>query len=136
VSLLSGYRIMWIIALFDLPVVTKPERKRATEFRNFLLDQGFEMVQFSVYARFAASKEKAESISRRIGKAVPSSGKVDILFFTDKQYGQTMSFRGRTESPRPKNRNNLLCFKWIMPGFSETMQKKTLAKQSVSQGLS
>ena len=27
--MLSGYRLMWIIALFDLPVVTKAERKKA-----------------------------------------------------------------------------------------------------------
>ncbi len=78
---LSAYRIMWIMALFDLPVVTKPERKRATAFRNFLLDQGFEMVQFSVYARFTISKEKAEVITRKVGKAVPASGKVDIFVF-------------------------------------------------------
>src|SRR5690606_17027170 len=46
---LSGYRLMWMMAMFDLPVLTKPERKRAADFRKFLLDQGFEMVQFSVY---------------------------------------------------------------------------------------
>lgn len=50
--LLSGYRIMWLIAMFDLPVLTKPERKAATIFRNDLLDEGFEMVQLSVYYRW------------------------------------------------------------------------------------
>ena len=107
---LSGYRLMWVMALFDLPVVTKPERKRATAFRNFLLDQGFEMVQFSVYARFAAGRERAETLTRKIGAAVPSDGKVDILYFTDKQYEQIVSFRGKSAGPKPKRHEQLALF--------------------------
>ncbi len=107
---LSGYRLMWVMALFDLPVVTKAERKRATGFRNFLLDQGFEMVQFSVYARFAPGRERAEAITRMIGGAVPQDGKVDILFFTDKQYEQIVSFRGKPSGPKPRKPEQLALF--------------------------
>jgi CRISPR-associated protein Cas2 len=107
---LSGYRLMWVMALFDLPVVTKAERRRATQFRNFLLDQGFEMVQFSVYARFASARERAEAIARKIGAAVPQDGKVDILFFTDKQYEQIVSYRGKTAAPRPGRPEQLALF--------------------------
>lgn len=107
---LSGYRLMWVMTLFDLPVVTKPERKRATAFRNFLLDQGFEMVQFSVYARFASGRERAESITRKIGAAVPTDGKVDILYFTDKQYEQIVSYRGKSQGPRPIRPDQLALF--------------------------
>ena len=42
---------MWVIVMFDLPVVEKAERKAATDFRNALLDMGFEMSQFSVYLK-------------------------------------------------------------------------------------
>ena len=107
---LSGYRLMWVMALFDLPVVSKPERKRATGFRNFLLDQGFEMVQFSVYARFAPGRERAEAITRKIGSVVPQDGKVDVLFFTDKQYEQIVSFRGKPGGPMPKKPQQLALF--------------------------
>ena len=48
---------MWILVMFDLPTDTKPQRKAATAFRNFLLDEGFERSQFSVYARFVNGKE-------------------------------------------------------------------------------
>jgi CRISPR-associated endonuclease Cas2 len=74
-SALSGYRIMWIFVLFDLPVGTKKERKAATKFRETLLDLGFEMSQFSVYLKFTASKEQAEAVERRVEQAMPSSGK-------------------------------------------------------------
>lgn len=45
----SPFSMGWILAMFDLPVVTKKERKVATKFRNDLLDEGFLMIQFSVY---------------------------------------------------------------------------------------
>jgi len=83
--------------MFDLPVGTKPERKAATGFRNFLLDQGFEISQFSVYCRHCAGKEYAETYTKRIQQNLPKGGKVDILFFTDKQYENIISFRGRSK---------------------------------------
>ena len=39
---LSGYRLMWIFVMFDLPVGTKAQSRSATKFREFLLGQGFE----------------------------------------------------------------------------------------------
>ena len=49
---ISGVKLMWMIVMFDLPVGTDKERKKATKFRNFLLDEGFSMSQFSVYLKF------------------------------------------------------------------------------------
>ena len=37
---LSGYRLMWMMVMFDLPVTDKAARKEYTRFRNFLLDNG------------------------------------------------------------------------------------------------
>jgi CRISPR-associated protein Cas2 len=71
---LSGYQVVWVWVLFDLPVGTKAERKRATRFRNDLLDFGFEMVQFSVYLRHAWSREKADSFARKVGDSVSRGG--------------------------------------------------------------
>ena len=39
----------WLIVIFDLPVTTKKERRLATKFRNDLLDEGYLMLQYSVY---------------------------------------------------------------------------------------
>ena len=105
---LSGYQIMWVWVLFDLPVGTRAERKQATRFRNDLLDLGFEMVQFSVYLRHAWSREKAESYSRQVGECVPKAGNVQILFFTDKQYAQSQVFRGCARAPNPEEKPSQL----------------------------
>lgn len=103
-TVVSAYQIMWVWALFDLPVTTASERKRATRFRKDLLDMGFEMVQFSVYTRFAASKRRAEALARQVGMLVPPDGKVDVLFFTDRQYELIQTYRGqssRTNRAKP-----------------------------------
>ena len=94
---------MWIVVMFDLPVIEKAERKAATEFRNALLDFGFEMSQFSVYMRFCSSQSQVDTYCLQIEKCLPSGGKVNILQFTDKQYERIISFRGKLKEPSKKS---------------------------------
>lgn len=101
---------MWVMVVFDLPVLTKLERKKANTFRKDLLDEAFTMMQLSVYLRFTAGKEQAMSLTERIGRKVPKDGKVDVLFFTDKQYQNIHSFRGRSNQPRPDTPGQLAMF--------------------------
>ena len=108
--MLSGYRIMWMIVLFDLPVLTKKERKAATKFRQFLLDQGFEMSQFSVYMRMCAGKEQAEARAKLVAQNAPATGKVHIVFITDKQYENIVSVDGRKRERKHKNPDQLSLF--------------------------
>lgn len=100
--MLSGYRLMWMTVMFDLPVVEKAERKAATEFRNALLDMGFEMSQFSVYMRFCTSPTQVDTYCKRVESALPQGGKVNILQFTDKQYERIVSFHGKAKQPANK----------------------------------
>ncbi|MGH7737428.1 MAG: CRISPR-associated endonuclease Cas2 [Candidatus Tyrphobacter sp.] len=91
---------MWIFALFDLPVKTKRERHDATVFRNRLLDFGFSMLQYSVYAR-PCNRESNDAIVGNIEREMPSKGRVAILLITDKQYSRMRVYRSRDRS-RPK----------------------------------
>jgi CRISPR-associated protein Cas2 len=91
---LSGYRFMWLLVMFDLPVGTKAERRAATKFRLWLLDEGYEMSQFSVYLRFTAGKEQVERRLRDIAKARPNKGVVHVLSVTDRQFENMAVFRG------------------------------------------
>lgn len=83
------------MVMFDLPVVSAEDRRQATDFRNRLLDLGFEMVQFSVYARRAESTGRAGGYFFEIEEALPEGGRVQMIEFTDKQYERIKSFRGR-----------------------------------------
>ncbi len=100
--MLSGYRLMWVVVMFDLPVIEKAERKAATAFRNSLLDMGFEMSQFSVYMRFCTSQTQIDTYGKQVENSLPEGGKVNILQFTDKQYERIISFRGKTKQPANK----------------------------------
>ncbi len=88
----SGYRLMWMIVMFDLPTITDRDRRRANGFRNFLKDNGFEMSQLSVYFKFVGVREKANRMVRKIKSNTPP-GNVSILFFTDKQFAQIISIK-------------------------------------------
>jgi CRISPR-associated protein Cas2 len=93
---------MWMIVMFDLPVVEKAERKAATDFRNALLDMGFEMSQFSVYMRFCTSPAQVETYCKQVEATLPRGGKINILQFTDKQYERIISYHGRAKQPGKK----------------------------------
>lgn len=93
---------MWVLVMFDLPVVEKEERKAAADFRKSLLDMGFEMSQLSVYLRFCSSNKQVETYCKRVEKALPSGGKVNILQFTDKQYERIISFYAGSRQPVPQ----------------------------------
>ncbi len=99
---LSGYRFMWLLVMFDLPVGDKEKRHRYVKFREFLLDQGFDMAQYSVYFRMVPSKEKAQVIIRKICPKAPPEGKVEILMITDKQYENIVSIYGKVRKSREK----------------------------------
>lgn len=105
----SGYRLLWMQVIFDLPVLTKKQRKLATKFRNNLLDEGFTMSQFSVYLRHIKDKEQALTYERRISLSVPPEGKVNILIFTDKQFEQMKVFTGKS-SKKAKSPDQLMLF--------------------------
>lgn len=107
--MLSGYRLMWMLVMFDLPVLEKAERKAATDFRNTLLDLGFEMSQFSVYVRFCTGSAQVDTYCKRVEAALPSGGRVNIIQFTDKQYERIISFHGmaRQEPKKAPDQFNL-----------------------------
>jgi CRISPR-associated protein Cas2 len=81
-------RIVWLFVFFDLPVGTKIERRVATRFRNFLKDDGYMMLQLSVYARVCRGDEAADKHLQRVTKNLPKKGSVRCLQVTDKQYGR------------------------------------------------
>ena len=75
----------WLIVAFDLPVGTRQQRKKATDFRNYLIDDGFQMLQFSVYARACVTFARQETHIDRLKKNLPPEGSVRAIFVTRAQ---------------------------------------------------
>ena len=59
-----GERYMRILVFFDLPVKTKAERRRATRFRKDLIDDGYIMLQLSVYSRICKGVSRGLEIQK------------------------------------------------------------------------
>lgn len=99
---LSAFRPMWLVAMFDLPVEDKDDRRNYTRFRKVLLKAGFMRLQYSVYARYLPSEEATESHRRTVKIALPPEGEVRLLAVTDHQFGKMEIFHGRKKrSPEP-----------------------------------
>lgn len=98
---LSGYRWMWVIAMFDLPTDSAKARRQYAQFRKALLKDGFMMMQFSVYIRHCSSRENADVHTKRVEEAIPSDGEVRVLVVTDKQFSRMRIFWGKRRLPTP-----------------------------------
>jgi CRISPR-associated protein Cas2 len=93
---------MWVIAMFDLPVDTKAARRSYARFRKDLLEDGFTMMQFSIYIRHCASIDNADLHVNRMGGLVPEKGEVRFLTVTDNQFGRIRVYTGKKrQNARP-----------------------------------
>jgi CRISPR-associated protein Cas2 len=95
----NGYKAMWAVVFFDLPTDTPEAKRRYSQFRKVLIEDGFTMMQFSVYARPCPSEENLEVHVHRVKAALPPDGEVRILTLTDKQFGRMLVFHGKIRSP-------------------------------------
>ena len=101
---------MWVIAMFDLPTDTPLERRAYTRFRKDLLEDGFTMMQYSVYIRHCASIENAKVHAARMARRVPAAGEVRFLTITDKQFGRIEIYVGKTRHAPPNSPAQLELF--------------------------
>lgn len=88
---------MWVVAFFDLPTETLTHKRAYRQFRDFLLTDGYMMLQWSVYARPCANYESAEKHMTRLEGKVPDEGEVRALILTALQYARMRCFFGEVE---------------------------------------
>lgn len=90
----NGWRVMWIIAVYDCPTTSDEAKHDYTVFRKSLLRENFIQLQKSVYVRNYPTMAKAEAVIARLGKGIPTDAEVAFFLVTDKQYGLTREFFG------------------------------------------
>lgn len=93
-----SYRYMRIIVMFDLPVTTAGDRRAYTQFRKYLIKNGFLMMQESVYCKLAQNSTAADLIVQNIRKNKPPSGLVQTLKITEKQFSRIEYIVGKSKS--------------------------------------
>jgi CRISPR-associated protein Cas2 len=72
--------------MFDLPMESNEEKKEYRVFRKFLIENGFLMIQYSVYSRICSNQEMAEKYLKKANSVLPSDGSIRGLIITEKQY--------------------------------------------------
>ena len=96
--------------MFDLPVKTDEEKHAYRRFHGFLLKDGFDRMQYSVYIRCCPSPENAEVHLKRIGGSVPPEGQVRIMQLTDKQFERMKVYQGKIRKKPEKPPTQLTLF--------------------------
>lgn len=91
-------KFMRIMVFFDLPVKSAAQRREAARFRKFLLNDGYHMLQYSVYARVCNGMDAVEKHRTRVRQNLPDNGSVRMLTITEKQYEAIEILLGRLTS--------------------------------------
>lgn len=90
----SSYKNMRLMVLFDMPVQTKDELREYRKFRDYIMDDGFMMLQYSVYVRYCPNDSDATKHIDRVLKKQPKYGNVRILKVTENQFSAMIVVAG------------------------------------------
>ena len=99
---------MRIIVFFDLPTLTKSDRKNASRFRNFLIKDGYIMLQLSVYSRICKGQDAVDKHAKRLKSLIPKEGSVRMLTVTEKQYASMQVLVGTLKKEEKLGEKQLL----------------------------
>lgn len=99
-----------MIVFFDLPTLTKTDRKNASRFRKFLVKDGYVMLQLSVYSRICKGQDDVEKHAKRLKSLIPKEGSVRLLTVTEKQYASMEVLVGCLKKEESIGEKQLLLF--------------------------
>lgn len=91
-------RVMRTIVFFDLPNVYYKDRKNYQKFHKFLVNDGYIMLQESVYSKIALNLQQAELNINKIKKNSPQKGVIQVMNITEKQYADIEFIIGKPQT--------------------------------------
>ncbi|MDD8049434.1 MAG: CRISPR-associated endonuclease Cas2 [Thomasclavelia sp.] len=86
---------MRIIVFFDLPTLTYKEQKDYRHFRKRLINNGFLMMQESVYCKLALNSSIVKAETEKLEKYKPKKGIIQVLVITEKQFSSMKYLLGK-----------------------------------------
>lgn len=94
---------MRLIIMFDLPMQTSTEKRSYREFRKFLIENGYVMMQYSVYSKLILNRSVLNYQKIKLYENSPSKGNVDIMVITEKQYANIETMIGDSVRTNQEN---------------------------------
>lgn len=101
-------RVMRTIVFFDLPNIYAKDKKNYLKFRKCLINEGFVMMQESVYSKLVLNTQQAGLLVERIRKQAPKKGLIQVLTITEKQYSQIEYIIGEGKTKIINNEDRLV----------------------------
>lgn len=95
---MSSLRFMRALVFFDLPTLTIEDRKNYRNFRKILIKNGFIMLQEYVYCKMLTTPAVEKSVHHMLMLNKPSSGVVQYLTVTEKQFAKMEFIVGENSS--------------------------------------
>ncbi len=89
---------MRTMVFFDLPNIYAKDKRNYLKFRKYLLNEGFLMMQESVYSKIVMNSQQSELLLERLRKRAPKKGLIQVLTITEKQYSQIECIIGEQNS--------------------------------------
>src|SRR5699024_11454812 len=77
---------MRMIIMFDLPMETSTDKRNYRKFRKFLIENGYSMMQYSVYSKIILNRSVLNYQKLKLYENAPPNGYVDSLVVTENQY--------------------------------------------------
>ena len=89
---------MRMLIFFDLPVTNEFEKKTYRQFHQFLIKNGFLMMQNSVYTKLLLNGSALKVVRETVYKNAPKCGSVFMLNITEKQFAGMEFLVGKKKS--------------------------------------
>lgn len=99
---------MRLIVFFDLPTQTDKDLIEYRKFRNFLIKNGFIMMQKSVYSKLVLNNNSSNLLKKQVYKNIPKDGLVQLLQITEKQYSSIEYLIGSSQNKIIDNNKRIL----------------------------
>lgn len=94
--------------MFDMPTITIEDRKNYSKFRDNLIDDGFILIQYSIYVRICKNQDDITKHINRVKMFTPEKGNIRLLQVTEKQYEQMIMLRGIKNDDEKESNNSMI----------------------------
>lgn len=101
-------RVMRTIVFFDLPNIYAKDKRNYLLFRKFLMNEGFIMMQESVYSKLVLNSQQSELLIQKIRKNAPKKGIIQLLTVTENQYAKIENIIGNSNTKIINNEDRLV----------------------------
>lgn len=88
---------MRVFVMFDLPVESKKDIRVYNRFRKELINDGFLMMQYSIYVKSVINQDAANTTINKIRRVLPQYGHVRTMIITEKQYEKMQILLGEED---------------------------------------